>query len=396
MQAKINQALVDRAPAPPRGKQAMYADPELRGFYFIRTPTKRCFYVQSLVNGRQVRTKIGEAPALDAKAARALAAKTLVEMRAGVNPNVARRQARARGITLREALGLHLESRELSERTAEAYRYSVENYLRDWLDRPLADLGLDRRGVRERHVRLTEQAGRTTADNALRVFRSVYNRALRQHPDLPPNPTANVDFHGARRRKVDADAGLLLEWGRAVLALENPIRRDLHLFMILTGMRRTSACEARVTDLRSGALHVPRPKGGASKAFDLPLSRALQDLLDARARHSRAVRSPWLFPADSKTGRIAEVKERSLGGLTGHALRHVFTSKALEAGVPMAELRFLLNHSASSAGIVAVTLGYLNPSLDHLRAHQETASAHILGSLGLAHEPGAWPPRVSE
>jgi hypothetical protein len=37
---------------------------------------------------------------------------------------------------------------------------------------------------------------------------------------------------------------------------------------------------------------------------------------------------------------------------------------ALEAGVPIAELKFLLNHAVSSGG---VTMGYLHPSLHHLR-----------------------------
>ena len=51
MQSKITQALVERAPAPDRGKSVLYADSEMRGFYLIVTPTKRSFYVQSLVNG---------------------------------------------------------------------------------------------------------------------------------------------------------------------------------------------------------------------------------------------------------------------------------------------------------------------------------------------------------
>src|SRR5690606_11857382 len=108
MRAKITQALVERAPPVERGRTALYADPELRGFYLIVSSTKRSYYTQSLVRGRQVRTKIGEHPALGAKDARALAAKTLVAMRAGVNPTEERRKARARGMTLRQALDLHI------------------------------------------------------------------------------------------------------------------------------------------------------------------------------------------------------------------------------------------------------------------------------------------------
>ena len=395
MQTKITQSLVDRAPTPERGKQTLYADPELRGFYLIVSPTKRSFYVQSLVRGRQVRSKIGDAPALDAKQARDLARKMLVEMRGGANPNEERRRARARGITLREALDLHLGSRRLAEKTRSGYEYHVTYYLKDWLGRPLAEIGADRMGVRERHRRITANSGATTGDNVMRILRSVYNRALRQFPDLPPNPVGNVDMNGTRRREVDANPDKLRAWGRAVLELGNPVRRDLQLFMILSGMRRTAACEARRAELADGRLHVPNPKGGAARKFDLPLSSALADLLAHRHAEADRVRrgTPYLFPADSASGRVAEVQQAELGELTGHALRHCYASLALQAGVPLLELRFLLNHSASSGG---VTMGYLHPSLDHLRAHQERASAYILDALGLVHEPGAWPPRPKE
>lgn len=394
MKSKITQALVERAPVPDRGKSTLYADSEMRGFYLIVTPTKRSFYVQSLVNGKQVRTKLGDHPAMDAKQARDAARQTLVGMRAGTNPNEERRKARARGITLRDALDLHLAAKPLSARTKENYRYSCEQYVADWMDKPLAELGADRAGVRERHGRITAKHGAPTADSVFRVVRAVYNRGLREHPDLPANPTANVDYHGLRRRKVESDADKLKEWGRAVLNL-HPVRRDLHLFLILTGMRRTSACESQLAhlDLDARRLHVPKPKGGASRAFDVPLSAPLADLCSHRAEENPLLhrKAPWIFPAESKSGHVAEVAQSELGELTGHALRHTYATLALQAGVPIAELKFLLNHAAGN-----VTMGYLNPSLDHLRTHQERASTYVLGSLGLVHEPGAWPPRLAE
>lgn len=393
MKSKITQALVERGLTPERGKSVLHADTEMRGFYLIVTPTKRSFYVQSLVNGKQVRTKLGDHPSMDAKQARDLARKTLVEMRGGANPNEERRKAKARGITLRDALDLHLAAKPLSPRTKEDYRYCCDQYLPDWLDKALAELGADRAGVRERHRRITEKHGASTADTVFRIFRAVYNRGLREHPELPGNPTANVDYHGLRRRKVDSNADKLKAWGKAVLAL-HPVRRDLHLFMILTGMRRTSACEARIGDLDLGTkrLHVPKPKGGAQRAFDLPLSGPLADLLGQRQSESPRLhrKSPWLFPADSKSGHVAEVAQHELDGLTGHALRHTYATLALQAGVPIAELKFLLNHAAGN-----VTMGYLNPSLDHLRGHQERASAYVLDALGLQWTEGEWPPRLA-
>lgn len=392
MKAKITQALVERAPTPERGRSTLHADPELRGFYLIVTPTRRSYYVQSMVNAKQVRTKIGDHPSLSAKDARSLAAKTLVGMRAGTNPNEERRKARAKGITLRQSLELHLAAKPLSTRTMEGYRYNCDQYLSDWLDKPLAEIGADRAAVRERHTKITKQNGSTTADSTFRVFRAVYNRGLREHPDLPANPTANVDFHGQKRRKVDANADKLGTWGKAVLRL-SPIRRDMHLFFLLTGMRRGAGLTARREDLNLGGdvLHVPKPKGGAAKRFDLPLSAPLRDLLAHRSVENVTEyrKTPWLFPSSSKSGHVAEVQQTELGDLTGHALRHSYATLALESGVPLAELKFLLNHAASD-----VTFGYLAPSVDHLRIHQEKASAYVLDKLGLNHEPGTWPPTL--
>ncbi|WIH03946.1 tyrosine-type recombinase/integrase [Xanthomonas translucens pv. graminis] len=393
MKSKITQSLVERAPKPEPRKSVLYADTEMRGFYLIVTPTKRSFYVQSLVNGRQVRTKLGDHPAMDAKQARDAARQTLVGMRGGVNPNEERRRARARGITLREALDLHLAAKPLSPRTKDDYRYNCEQYLSDWLDRPLAELGTDRSGVRDRHRRITDRHGAPSADNAFRIFRAVYNRGLREHPDLPPNPCGNVDYHGLRRRKVAAPTDRLRAWGKAVLGL-HPVRRDLHLFMVLTGMRRTSACEARASDLdlASGRLHVPKPKGGSTRAFDLSLSGPLAALLSHRIEENPRLhrKSPWLFPADSKSGHVAEVAQHELDGLTGHALRHTFATLAVESGVPLLELKYLLNHAASN-----VTMGYIHVGPEHLRKHQETASRYILDHLGLEWTAGEWPPRLA-
>ncbi|HEU0153014.1 MAG TPA: tyrosine-type recombinase/integrase [Arenimonas sp.] len=393
MQSKITQALVEKAPLPPKGKSSLYADTEMRGFYLIVSGTKRGYYVQSLVNAKQVRTKIGDHPALTAKDARALAARTLVSMKSGVNPSEERRKARAKGITLGQALELHLASKPLSPKTVEGYRYVIENYLSDWMDKPLVNIGSDRVAVRERHQRISKKSGPATADATFRTFRAVYGRGLREHPDLPSNPTANVDFHGVKKRKVDANPDRLKAWGAAVLGL-SPIRRDLHLFMLLTGMRRTAASEARKEHVNHmcDQLYVPKPKGGTARAFSLPLSEPLVDLVTHRLEDcgSLSNKSPWLFPAVSKTGHVQEVQQEELGGLTGHALRHCFGTLAVEAGVPLLELKYLLNHASGD-----VTMGYLNPSIEHLRSHQERASAYILEKIGLKHELGTWPPTRS-
>jgi hypothetical protein len=215
VRTKITQAAVERVPLAPE-RAATYTDTELRGFMLIVGRTSKRYYVQSLVNGRQVRVKVGDHPTLTAREA---ARQKLAGMRSGTNPNEEKRRARARGITLRQALELHLGAKERSPKTEEGYRYQAEQYLSDWLDRPLCEIGADRTAVRERHRRITDRHGRATADYSMRVLRAVYNRGMREHPELPPNPCVNVDFHGTRRRRVEAGPERLREWGKAVMTL---------------------------------------------------------------------------------------------------------------------------------------------------------------------------------
>jgi hypothetical protein len=103
------------------------------------------------------------------------------------------------------------------ERTTAGYRYHVERHLKRWLRRSLRDIGQDRTGVRAEHERIASAAGVRTADYTLNVVRVLYNGALREQPDLPPNPCVVIDFQPIRRRKVDLDPDRLKAWGRAVL-----------------------------------------------------------------------------------------------------------------------------------------------------------------------------------
>jgi integrase len=64
-------------------------------------------------------------------------------------------------------------------------------------------------------------------------------------------------------------------WWAQLQALSNPIRRELHLFMLLSGLRRNDVLTARWEnfDDKRPSLRVPSPKGGEDRAFELPLSQ---------------------------------------------------------------------------------------------------------------------------
>jgi integrase len=177
-------------------------------------------------------------------------------------------------------------------------------------------------------------------------------------------------------------------WWAELQALANPIRRELHLFMLLTGLRRTDVLTARWAnfDPARPSLKLPSPKGGEDRAFELPLSRAQLECLE-RVREAGRTYYPeegktWIFPAPG--GHVAEVKEEGRQKLshTGHALRHSFRTLAAAAGVDRLRLKILMNHAIDDD----VTDAYANvPALfASLRDAQEQISAFIIKSTAVS------------
>ena len=69
----------------------------------------------------------------------------------------------------------------------------------------------------------------------------------------------------------------LPRWFAELENVGNPIRREFHLISLLSGSRPDALKKARWEHLnvKRRTLHIPKPKGGERKAFDIPLSRAM-------------------------------------------------------------------------------------------------------------------------
>lgn len=423
---KLTERTVTAArPAAAKSKQGapcarLYLDTEQRGFGLsVSAASVKSFLVMRRVHGKQERHVFGHFGELTVAEARARAAKLLPQMTDGVSLNEQRRRARAeakrvevRGITLAGALDLYegtLKAKGRSARTIEDYRYLLEKYLAAWLDRPLAELS--RAEVRKRHTAIAREIaggrytarrlrgagfGEVTANHTMRAFRAVYNRALREHPELPVNPTINVDWtkehprDGPEHRIPDAG---LRSWYESVQAQTNTVRRDCLLFTLFSGLRRANAAEPRWehVDWERAVLHVPKPK--SQKPFDLPLSGFLLDLLRRRQEENKklAPDSPWVFPAAHGEGHIVET--RAQGGAeraanragkagaklhyTSHDLRRTFISVAADLlDIPREARMLLVNHATSPD----VHSRYIiqDPELKVLRAHMQAITDKLL------------------
>ncbi|MFT7481010.1 MAG: integrase, partial [Gammaproteobacteria bacterium] len=285
-------------------------------------------------------------------------------------------------ITLSQAIELHLRAmraKGCTKRSMDAFGDECAHYLADWMERPLASLR--RHEVAERHEALTETSGPYLANRVLHQFRAVYNSAVRRFEDLPPtNPVIAVTFNRVRRRRQPIPWTNLPAWRRKVDGIANPIRRDLQLFLLFTGLRNHDARTVRWehVDLASGTVHRPRPKGGEDRAFTVPLAPFALEVLQRR-RADNPHRFPdddgWVFPARHRDGSVTHVIEakenRTIAGRhvaflpSPHRLRDTFASAAHEARIHPLDLKVLLNHALPATD--DVTEGYIRPSVEHLR-----------------------------
>jgi integrase len=295
-------------------------------------------------------------------------------------------------ITLRQAWAryrdVHLVRRGRSERTIKGYHDHVERIFAEWLDTPLREIGLDPARVVSRHDNITNENGPYMANASMRTLRAIYYHARKVHRSLPvDNPVDAIDWNGEKRRETGMGTCDLKGWFAELAALDNPIRREFHLFTLLSGCRPAAlqVIEPRHLNFRERMVHVPNPKGGAERAFDIPLSREMIFCLVRAIRFGRRMyptqAALWIFPADSASGHLAEHREdRAVLSKWGNDLRHSFRTIATAARVSEFDAKLLMNHA-----VPGVNAGYVTRSKilqDHLRSQQQAISDAVFAALG--------------
>ena len=367
-------------------------DTELKGFVLVVGKRTKTFAAQGAFwrDGMRefaARKKIGEAGEITSRDARSKAKDILAKIARGERPDDERSVKRG-AISLRTAWDRyrdgHMIRKGRSAGTIENYRDHMERLFKDWLDKPLARLGRQPNLVAERHEKITREHGAYIANGAMRSLRAVYNHACKTNLDLPKvNPVTAVDWNAERRRDTGMGAGPLAGWFVELAMLDNAVRREFHLLTLLSGSRPTALKSIRIEhiDLRRRLLHIPKPKGGEERAFDIPLSRPMIRCVIRALRVGRVAYPDqaefWLFPADSKSGHLVEHKEdRSDLSKWGNELRQTYRTLAQAAGISQLDIHLLMNHS-----LPGVNAGYITRDGllgDHLRKQQERISQVIL------------------
>lgn len=319
--------------------------------------------------------------------ARTRAQELIAQVRRGEDPN-ARPEDKTRnpdGWTVRrmyDEYAADMRARDCRERTIEDVLSRRDRHLKAWLDIPISEIR--RSMARERHKELTRESGKRASNMVFKEFRAAFNLAIKvaDDPDaIGDNPVKAVTFNKERAsNRVIMPDDLPHWWGR-VQAIPNPIRRDMHLFGLLSGLRPGTLVSLRRewVNLAERAIVIPRMKSGRS--FALPLSGYMVELVKRVMVVGDVLYAgtPWLFPTRSNDGRkviATQVwKEKTLPSETGHILRHTYRTVSQRIGIDHIDARLMLDHAVP--GIDGVYI-HEKALFDRLLETQDKMTKHLL------------------
>jgi hypothetical protein len=305
-------------------------------------------------------------------------------------------------------------------------------YVKGRLDLPLRSLTA--RVAMQIHDDVTFHHGKHVANRVNRNLHTIWECTARiqqrEDPTWPANPFKVVTPHSGEqegfveRRREPIAWSVLVAWKAAVDELSS-VRRDYNLVVLLTGLRRTDACtlrwelvntedEARESKvwhlgkqifqpvmLAPRSMLRPMPKGGASKAFTVPLSAALVEILARRRSENAELGADdggWVFPSraikskrcvpcaelglgDHAAGGVVHMSEPKEDGdvlVSPHRLRDTFITACEEAGIPEGAAKVLVNHAWGKGD---VTAGYRRQDLGFLADCQEKVTGFLLSKM---------------
>jgi integrase len=371
------------------GRETIQRDGALPGFLVRVGPRKRSFELRIERHPRTTRA-LGHWPELSAAQARHAAELLWEKHRRG--ESLYERSPRS-GETIATTWPLfkaRLVDDGRSHRTIEGYEHIFRRLSDDLKETPLAKLAADPLLMENEIARIRQllrnksRGGRAMATAVARFVSTIFSFAQKRNPLLLGNPVSAVSTVDPKRHDLPVlSIHDLPDWWGKLQCIPREHHREIHLFALLSGLRRNTLVELEWAqlDLKRKCIRIAKPKGGEDRAFDLILSRAMLRCLWRARRVGRRLypkhAERWIFP-----GPVGHVRGDALtkdGILSNHALRRSYATIGRSCGVPKDSIRRLLNHKGGD-----ITDHYISESgLGRLHAaEQEAISTTIVRQIG--------------
>lgn len=380
------------------GKKYRVHDTDLPGFLVLVTASTKTFCIRIKVGKVSKFLKICSTSDKSAREARVLARDLAAEERKKI------KQQQTPAILLpmvwppfRERLNFPRGRRKgvASPKTIEQYTDCYRRLLAPLHETSLDYLALNPTIVIEHQAKITNENGPYMANRMRAVGKMMYGYAQELFPGRLPhkNPFDLANRNQEERRQTAITRVELPTWWHQLNANITGVRREFHLFTLLSGLRPSSLCPAKWEHLRleDRAIWV-YAKGDVP--YWIPLSNEMIECIE-RARDLGKKYVPkhadtYIFPCDSRTGHMEKPREkrRHLSHY-GDDLRQTFATMAELTGVPERHIKMLMNHTIpgvkrrTKPSPGDVTRGYSNDIEfePELRVSQQRISTFIMEHL---------------
>jgi integrase len=272
--------------------------------------------------------------------------------------------------------------RTRSAKWAEIVEGIGDNHLKPkWKGWHLDKLAKSPKIVRKWHRELSDDVGPTAANHAARVLRATYRYAAKEDTSLPRDrhPCTSVEYNAEHPREVGIEDWKA--WRVAWDAIDNPTRKAMHLFALLSGVRPGEGarlrCDAFNVSTRSLTIKKSKNKLDVTIPLSVPIIRALRMARDAHDK-----KSGFVFQARGAKGHVVRFDSDDLPWYANH-LRHTYLSVGGSLGIDELTLDMLTTHQPKG-----ITRKYFVRMIVNagpaLRSAQRQISNRIVTLLGQA------------
>jgi integrase len=339
----------------------IWFDEAIPGFGLrVRDTGSRSWIFQYKVRGKTHRLVIGRASAIKAARARDIAGEYHAKIKLGQNPALDRRLRIERAAHTFGALAERYLEQQQRHLRAGSLR-EVTRHLRVYAE-PLFPLPLDaidQRTIAERLSGIEKNSGAVTANRVRATLSAMFGWGMREGLAL-----ANPVMHTNKRDEKPRDRVLVDNELKAVWeALGDSQYATIVKLLTLTGQRANEIAGLRWSeiDFDRGVISLPASRTKNGRPHELPMSRQVQDLLDAQERTEG--RELVFGKGDGPFSGFSRCKENLDNALASndhhlaewviHDLRRSLATGMAELGIAPHVIEAVLNHVSGHKGGIA-------------------------------------------